>query len=389
MAENYPPLPLPPGITESYLQSHDLKYHILSAGNPKHPLILCLHGFPELAYSWRKIMPAIAAEGYHVIAYDQRGYGRTTGWDTRGFSAVDLNTFTFTKLIRDAVILVYALGYHEVACVIGHDFGAVGASMCGLMRPDLFKSVVTMSHPFKGAPVLPSKATNPHPPSAQKDIHEALACLPEPRKHYKWYYSTASAASDMINPRVNLHEFLRGYFHLKSADWDGNKPHSLEEWSASELEKLPYYYVMPLKSSMPEAVAIDMKSEDSFKVRELGSRWLTDEDLDVYVKEFERNGFQGALNWYRVSTDPGLMKDVELFAGRKLDVPYLFISGKQDWGTFQEPGVVDKQKEVCTKFKDTELVDGAGHWVQQEQPEKVVEIVSKFLKDVNTERMSY
>jgi pimeloyl-ACP methyl ester carboxylesterase len=140
MAENYPPLPLPPGISESYLQSHDLNYHILSAGNPKHPLILCLHGFPELAFSWRKIMPAIAAEGYHVVAYDQRGYGRTTGWDTRGFAAVDLNSFTFTKLVRDAVILVYALGYHEVACVIGHDFGALGASMCGLMRPDLFKS---------------------------------------------------------------------------------------------------------------------------------------------------------------------------------------------------------------------------------------------------------
>ena len=88
-------------------------------------------------------MPAIAAEGYHVVAYDQRGYGRTTGWDTREFSSVDLNTFTFTRLVRDAVILVNALGYKEVACVIGHDFGAVGASMCALMRPDLFKSYVS------------------------------------------------------------------------------------------------------------------------------------------------------------------------------------------------------------------------------------------------------
>lgn len=142
MTDSFPPLQLPQGIRESYLPSHDLTYHILSAGQRHKPLILCLHGFPELAFSWRKIMPAIAAEGYHVVAYDQRGYGRTAGWDTREFASVDLNTFTFTRLVRDAVILVNALGYKEVNCVIGHDFGAVVASMCALMRPDIFKSYV-------------------------------------------------------------------------------------------------------------------------------------------------------------------------------------------------------------------------------------------------------
>lgn len=85
-------------------------------------------------------MVPISSLGYHVVAYDQRGYGRTIGWDTRPFSEVDLNSFTFTSLVRDAVILVNALGYKEVACVIGHDFGAVGSSMCALMRPDMFKS---------------------------------------------------------------------------------------------------------------------------------------------------------------------------------------------------------------------------------------------------------
>lgn len=85
-------------------------------------------------------MPALAARGYHVVAYDQRGYGRTTGWDTRPFSSVDLSTFTFTRLVRDAIILVHALGYTQVKCVVGHDFGGVGASMCALMRPDIFQS---------------------------------------------------------------------------------------------------------------------------------------------------------------------------------------------------------------------------------------------------------
>jgi pimeloyl-ACP methyl ester carboxylesterase len=139
-SDSLPPLPLPSNITESHIASHDLNYHILTAGQHGKPLLLLLHGFPELAFSWRKIMPALANDGYYVVAYDQRGYGRTTGWDTRSFSSVDLNTFTFTRLVRDAIVLVNALGYKEVACVVGHDFGAVGASMCALMRPDLFKS---------------------------------------------------------------------------------------------------------------------------------------------------------------------------------------------------------------------------------------------------------
>jgi pimeloyl-ACP methyl ester carboxylesterase len=144
MAASFPPLSLTPEITEFYVQSHDLKYHVLSAGQRKKPLVLCLHGFPELAYSWRKVMPAVADEGYHVVAYDQRGYGRTTGWDTGDFSSVDLSTFRFTLLVRDAVILINALGYKEVACVLGHDFGAVAASMCAVMRPDVFKSCVPL-----------------------------------------------------------------------------------------------------------------------------------------------------------------------------------------------------------------------------------------------------
>ncbi|KAE9365410.1 epoxide hydrolase 2 [Stipitochalara longipes BDJ] len=390
MADSTPPLPLPAGITEFYLPSHDLTYHVLSAGQRDNPLILCLHGFPELAFSWRKIMPAIAAEGYHVIAYDQRGYGRTTGWDTREFSSIDLNTFTFTRLVRDAVILVNALGYKEVACVIGHDFGAVGASMCALMRPDIFKSVVIMSHPFKGSPSLPFDIlSNPKPAQEKEDVHKALAGLPEPRKHYKWYYSTRRAAAEMDNPKEDLHDFLRGYFHIKSADWKGNDPKPLKAWEATELAKLPYYYVMPLEATMRQAVKISMEDEDPTTVSRLSARWLTDEDLAVYAQEFGRNGFQGGLNWYRVATDPNNMKDIELFAGKKIEIPALFISGKKDWGTYQEPGAVEKMGEVCSQFKGSVLVDHAGHWVQQEQPEKIIELVSKFLRDTKVDSISH
>ena len=137
-----PPLDLHnyPDVRQSYISSSDLTYHVLSAGNPKDPLILCLHGFPELAYSYRKILGPLAAAGYHVVAYDQRGYGRTTGWDTRDYHVVDLNTFKFTNIVRDAVVLVKTLGYDEVACIIGNDFGGFIAPWCALIRPDIFKS---------------------------------------------------------------------------------------------------------------------------------------------------------------------------------------------------------------------------------------------------------
>jgi pimeloyl-ACP methyl ester carboxylesterase len=247
-----------------------------------------------------------------------------------------------------------------------------------------------MSHPFKGAPSLPFDiVSNPPPPSEKEDVHKALAELPEPRKAYKWYYSTAPAAHEMDNPKEELHTFLRGYFYLKSADWRDNDPRPLKAWEATELAKLPYYYVMPLKSTMREAVKLSMTDEDATEVIKQSARWLDDKELSVYVQEWSRNGFQGGLNWYRVATDPNNMRDVELFAGRKIDIPSMFISGKKDWGTYQEPGAIENIAEVCTQFKGVKLLDGAGHWVQQEQPEKVIELVSQFLRDIKKDAISH
>jgi pimeloyl-ACP methyl ester carboxylesterase len=135
-----------------------LTMHVLEAGfeNQDRPCVLLLHGFPELAYSWRKVMPAIAAAGFHVIAPDQRGYGRTTGWD--GDYDGDVDSFRMVNLVRDALWLVSALGYRSVAAVVGHDFGSPVAACCALIRPDVFRSVVLMSAPFGGPPPLPLDA---------------------------------------------------------------------------------------------------------------------------------------------------------------------------------------------------------------------------------------
>jgi len=206
-----PPMPatrLPEGIRARILPGiNGLSMHVLEAGDPSQPLLLLLHGFPELAWSWRRVMPGLAALGYHVVAPDQRGYGRTTGWsaDYDG----DLAPFRMLNLVRDAMGLIAALGHREAAAVIGHDFGSPVAAWCALVRPDLFRRVALMSAPFGGPPGLP-EATPGRAPAA--DIHAALAALPRPRKHYQWYYSEPganAAGAARLSTRLLSHEIRR------------------------------------------------------------------------------------------------------------------------------------------------------------------------------------
>ncbi|MEE8501703.1 MAG: alpha/beta fold hydrolase, partial [Kiloniellales bacterium] len=144
---------LPAGMRSRFVPGvNGLRMHILEAGFEPlgRPCVLLLHGFPELAYSWRKIMVPLAAAGFHVVAPDQRGYGRTTGWDPDYDG--DLASFHILNLVRDVLALVSALGYRSVAGVVGHDFGSPVAAYCALIRPDVFGSVALMSAPFDGPP---------------------------------------------------------------------------------------------------------------------------------------------------------------------------------------------------------------------------------------------
>ena len=339
-----------------------LAMHILEAGDPAHPLVFLLHGFPELAWSWRKILPPLAGAGYHVVAPDQRGYGRTTGWDPSYDG--DLAQYRMANLARDAFGLVRALGRTQVACLVGHDFGASVAAWSALIRPDVYRSVVLMSAPFTGPPALPAK---PAP-----DIDPALAALPRPRKHYQRYYSTRQANADMLNAPQGLPAFLRAYYHHKSADWPGNEPFPLADWTAEELARMPTYYIMDLAQDMAATVAAEMPSA--------ASHWLTDPELAVYASEFARTGFQGGLNWYRCRFDPGITAEQQLYAGRTIDIPALFIAGRHDWGIQQSPHALARMRShAFTDMPAPILIDDAGHWVQQEQSQAVTAALAAFL----------
>ncbi len=370
-----PPLPLPPGVRPRHLAGvNGMRSHYLEAGfdaGPR-PVVLLLHGFPELAFSWRKVMPALADAGYRVIAPDQRGYGRTTGWDDRYDG--DLQASHVFNLVCDALALLAALGIARVAGVVGHDFGSPVAAWCALARPDVFGSVVLMSAPFAGPPALAS-ADAPAP----NDIDAELAALSPPRLHYQRYYCGRDADADLRGCPQGLHDFLRAYYHVKSADWPHNAPRPLEAMRADELARLPAYYVMALGQGMAQTVAPDMPSA----AQVAACRWLPDAELAVYAAEFARTGFQGALHWYRSLRSPAHQAPCRLFAGRRIEVPALYIAGAKDWGTFQRPGHFEAmQRSACADLRGCHLVDGAGHWVQQEQPAEVNRLLVDFLAGV-------
>tara|TARA_B100001013_G_scaffold335841_1_gene254620 strand:+ start:705 stop:1859 length:1155 start_codon:yes stop_codon:yes gene_type:complete len=380
--DNYGNGTLPSQIRSNVCKGvNGLDIHYLEAGfeGKNKPLIVLLHGFPELSYSWRKIILPLSESGYHVVAPDQRGFGATTGWDNSYVS--DLSSYYQVNLVRDILGFVSALGYAKVASIIGHDSGAAVAGWSALIRPDIYNSVVLMT-PFAGASVLPIDTSKKL--SIYKDpvdtISEDLAALPRPRKHYQHYYRTRMANSDITNSEDGLASFIRAYYHHKSADWENNDPFPLASWTAEELAKMPTYYIMDLNDTMAEAVAKHMPTS-----QEIAScKWLSEDELQVYVSEYGRTGFQGGLNWYRSGGSEGNKRALELFSGMKMQVPAMFVAGRQDWGIYQKPGAIDRMKEeVCTSMDNMHLVDNAGHWVQQEQPEAVLEHLSSFLAEVN------
>ena len=369
---------LPTGIRSHYVDGvNGLRMHVLEAGSDDahRPCVLLLHGFPELAFSWRKVIMPLVEAGYRVIAPDQRGYGRTTGWDD-AYDA-DLSPFRFLSLVRDVMRLLSALGIDHVKAVVGHDFGASVAAYAALVRPDIFRSMVLMSAPFGGPPALGALSAGN---STSAELHAALGELDPPRKHYHWYYCTPDANPNMWKCPQGVHDFMRAYFHVKSADWTDNKPRSLGQWSAETLAALPNYYIMRRELGMAENAALAMPSPQAIA----NCQWLPNEALRVYSTEYGRTGFQGGLNWYRCRGRSDYEAELQLFAGRTIDVPSCFISGKQDWGVQQTPGALEAmESKACTHFRGTYVIDGAGHWVQQEQPKTVVILLVDFLAETS------
>jgi pimeloyl-ACP methyl ester carboxylesterase len=415
---------LPPEVISRQVIVGDLSVHILECQpltehplmtadttnpNSKPPLVILLHGFPELAYSWRKNIVPLAKAGYHVVAPDQRGYGLTVpvshSENLKTTSRVtykdDLRPYHVLNLAADVIALILALDYEKAHAVVGHDFGSSVAAWTALVRSDMVGRVVLMSAPFGGPPnPLEVENVKRKEDSRAYLVDANLRNLATPRKHYIVYYSTPVANDEMISPPEGLGAFLRAYYHVKSADWEGNgepipgrlalklDASTLQHTPKQELfkavalamEVLPHYYIMPVNLTMPQAVRSHHPSATSAPCT-----WLTDEELQAYTRIFEKTGFQGGLNRYRAMTDETWNADagVRVMGAKKIEVPMRFIAGVMDWGTWQMPGVVEKMRSESVvrggiKDEDFVIVDGAGHWVQQERPEEVTRALLEF-----------
>jgi pimeloyl-ACP methyl ester carboxylesterase len=369
---------LPQGIRSRRVDTNnEVVLHVLEAGfeSPERPCVVLLHGFPELAYTWRNQMLPLAEAGYHVIAPDARGYGLSVG---RPVAYDDgLVSYSMFNRVSDVLGLVRALGHDQAAMVVGHDWGGPTAQWCARLRPDVFRSVVSISTPFLPEPILPlDTAAHPAATGSDADIDQELARLPRPRKHYATYYASREANADMRHAPQGIHSLLRELFYFKSADWEGNRPFPLKGATASEFAKMPAYYIMDLHKGIAATMAEHQPSSDYVAA----CRWMTEADLDVYTAQFERTGFQGGLNYYRVDADVTLWNEQHIFAGKTIDVSACFIGGAREWGVYQRPGAFQGMNEACTRLRGTHLIPGAGHSVVEEQPRLVNQILIEFLR---------
>ena len=328
-------------------------------------VILLLHGFPEISFSYRYLMLLFEKAGYYCIAPDQRGYGQT-----KSKVLETLKSFSVLNLAKYMSCLMKKLNidkYH----LIGHDFGAYVSSYLCLLNQKNILSLTLMSMPFSGPPVLKNI-------SKMMKINQKLALLQPKRKHYQYYFSSYGAAKNLMKCKQGLNNFLRSYFHFKSYDYKGNKPFKLKSFTPKEISKMPEYYIMKLNLGMAQTV----KNYSPTQTEIAKCKWLNESDLAYYVKNYLNSGVKKPLSWYKVMlSKKEKLKIIKLNLPKSIYVPSIFISGSADWGMYQKPGDLEKMENVFLKnYYGRFIIKQAGHWVQQEQPNKTFDLILKFLK---------
>jgi pimeloyl-ACP methyl ester carboxylesterase len=382
---------LPDGVRSRLIPNvNGLTVNILEAGfeRPGRPLVLMLHGFPNLAYSWRKVMPALAAAGYYAVAPDCRGFGRTAGWDNSWDA--DPLPFLALNLLRDQIALVSALGYRSTAMMVGHDQGSLMAGLGALIRPDMFPRLTLIGGGFGGPPSFPFNTANgapaPRTEFTNAELDAEYAKLDPPRRGYQDYWRSFEADQDMKHVPPGMTNFFRAFYYMKSADFPGNqdlqpmRAARTAKEAAAQNARMPEYYVMRREKSMPATVAAAMPDAGYIKA----CTWLTEPECDVYGQEYTRSGWTGALQEYRRRRNndfPPSVAEQLTYSSRTIDVPAQVIAGRQDWGANRTVGgPMNIGKTGYTQFKGVHMVDRAGHWAHEEQPEQVSELLIRFLR---------
>ncbi len=312
----------------------DHRIHCVEAGDG--PLVLLVHGFPESWYSWRHQIPALAAAGYRTVAIDVRGYGRSS-------KPLAVDDYRMVRLVADNVGLVSALGA-ETATIIGHDWGAPIAWYSAMLRPDVFTAVAGLSVPFA-------------PPSDVRPL-AAMRAMGGDEEFYIEYFQEPGRAEAEIE--ADVRDWLLGFMFSGS----GDAP--LPDPSKGTIATIPRGALMKDRFSRPDVLP----------------PWLTEDDLDVYTDEFEHSGLRGPLNRYRnVDRD---FEDLAAFRGARIDVPALFIGGDRDGPTVWGAPAIAAFDRTLPRLHRSIVLDGCGHWTQQERPDQVNEALIDFLTSLSS-----
>ncbi|UFR07556.1 alpha/beta hydrolase [Streptomyces sp. Go40/10] len=306
--------------------------HLVQQGPDDGPLVLLLHGFPESWYAWRHQLPVLAAAGYRAVAIDVRGYGRSSKPE-----AVD--AYRMLDLVADNVAVVQALG-ERPAVVVGHDWGATIAAVSALTRPDVFRAVGLL-----GVPYTPPGGPRP------SDVFAGMTGEGTGEEFYVSYFQRPGRAEAETEPDVR--GWLAGFYAALSAD------------------------TMPAPGAPdPHFVGAGGTLRERFPTGVLPS-WLGERDLDVLAGEFERTGLTGALNRYRnMDRD---WADLAGFAGAAIEQPSLFIGGARDASLAWLADAVAAYPRTLPGLRGSHILDGCGHFVQQERPDDTNRILLDWL----------
>lgn len=323
------------GLKHRIIETNGIKMHITEQGEG--PLVLLLHGFPEIWYSWRHQISVLAEEGYHVVAPDLRGFGDTD-------QPKDIDQYTILHLVGDIVGLLDALN-EETAVIVGNDWGATIAWNAALLRPDRFRGIAALTVPMMPQPPVPPTTVFPQ---NDKELF------------YTLYFQSPGVAEKEFEK--DIHFTLHNLFYSASGDAgpreanDGTpNPFSMVSRDHGLLSALP----------MPKVTS-----------------WVKEKDLEIYTEAFTKTGFRGGLNYYR-----NLDKNRELlscFNDMKVIIPALFIVGSRDVG-LSIPGmdqIISEMPNLVPNIRQTIFLQDCGHWAQQEKPEEVSTAIISFLKSL-------
>jgi pimeloyl-ACP methyl ester carboxylesterase len=315
-------------IEHRTIETNGIRMHVAEAGPADGPLVVLCHGWPELWYSWRHQMPALAAAGYRVVAPDQRGYG-----DTDAPEPID--AYSIVQLVGDIVGLVGALGRTEAA-VVGHDWGAPVAWSCGLLRPDVFTAVGLLSVPY---------APRPHHPPMER-----ARALTAGRNFYQLYFQEPGRVEKELEEDVRA-SLARVYFAASG------------EAGARAGADFMFDAEQRFVDALPQAGAMP---------------WLSAADLDVFERAYRKSGFRGPINWYRnIDRNWALTPFLD---GARLRQPSLFVAGERDLVIAMMPDAYAALETNAPGLTRKVLLPQAGHWIQQERPDDVNGYRVEFLK---------